>query len=119
MTLTSTPRFEGLLGRLFDVADRASRALLERATVFCVPNMNPDGSAAGFLRTNAAGANLNREWLDPTAAFSPEVLCVRDAMDESGMDLMLDIHVDEGTPYNCACAAAIAASAHLHILALP
>jgi murein tripeptide amidase MpaA len=33
--------------------------------------MNPDGSVRGNLRTNAAGANLNREWLNPTHGTQP------------------------------------------------
>ena len=36
--------------------------------------MNPDGSYRGHLRTNACGANLNREWKTPTLEKSPEVL---------------------------------------------
>ena len=36
-----------------------ARVLLERAVFYVVPNMNPDGSALGNLRTNAAGANLS------------------------------------------------------------
>lgn len=47
-----------------------------------VPNMNPDGSWRGHLRTNAAGANLNREWAAPSAQRSPEVLLVRTKMDQ-------------------------------------
>ena len=35
--------------------------------------MNPDGAAAGNLRTNSVGANLNREWADPSEGQSPEV----------------------------------------------
>ena len=38
-----------------------------------IPNMNPDGSYRGHLRTNASGANLNREWKEPTLEKSPEV----------------------------------------------
>jgi len=91
---------EGFVDRLLDGDDPAVRALLERATVSCVPMMNPDGAARGYLRTNACGANLNREWEAPTADRSPEVLCVRDAMDASGVDLCLDVHGDEGLPYN-------------------
>jgi len=64
-----------------------------------VPNMNPDGAIRGNLRTNAAGANLNREWREPTLARSPEVLLVRQAMEASGVDLFLDIHGDEALPY--------------------
>ena len=37
--------------------------------------MNPDGSYRGHLRTNASGANLNREWKKPTLEHSPEVNC--------------------------------------------
>jgi murein tripeptide amidase MpaA len=61
--------------------------------------MNPDGSVLGNLRTNAAGANLNREWLAPTPARSPEVLAVRDAMHATGCAAFFDIHGDEALPY--------------------
>jgi murein tripeptide amidase MpaA len=62
--------------------------------------MNPDGSRRGHLRTNAVGANLNREWHAPTAERSPEVLCVRNAMDETGVDFAMDVHGDEAIPAN-------------------
>ena len=42
-----------------------------------VPNMNPDGSYRGHLRTNAKGANLNREWKKPTQEYSPEASLAR------------------------------------------
>jgi murein tripeptide amidase MpaA len=90
---------EGLLERLQDTADPASRALLARCVVRIVPNMNPDGSVRGNLRTNAAGANLNREWSAPALERSPEVLCVRAAMQRHGVDAFLDVHGDEGLPY--------------------
>lgn len=90
---------EGFLARLLDRDDPVARALLQRARVHVVPNMNPDGSRRGHLRTNAAGANLNREWLEPTMARSPEVFVVRDRMLETGVDLCLDVHGDEELPY--------------------
>ena len=90
---------EGMLERLLDPADPVARGLLERAVLYVVPNMNPDGSVRGNLRTNAAGANLNREWLAPSAERSPEVLCVRTAMQATGVDAFLDVHGDEGLPY--------------------
>jgi murein tripeptide amidase MpaA len=62
--------------------------------------MNPDGSRRGHLRTNAVGVNLNREWHAPTAEKSPEVLCVRNAMDENGVDFAMDVHGDEAIPAN-------------------
>jgi murein tripeptide amidase MpaA len=62
--------------------------------------MNPDGSCRGHLRTNAVGVNLNREWANPSAEKSPEVLCVRDEMDRTGVHFAMDIHGDEAIPAN-------------------
>ncbi len=90
---------EGLLARLLDWQDPTARALLDQATFYIVPNMNPDGSVLGNLRTNAAGANLNREWQQPSLETSPEVYYVREKMHEIGVDLFLDIHGDESIPY--------------------
>jgi murein tripeptide amidase MpaA len=91
---------EGFLERLLDVDDPVSRVLLAKCVFHIVPNMNPDGSVRGNLRTNAACANLNREWQTPTLARSPEVFLVRQKMLEIGVDLCLDAHGDEGLPYN-------------------
>jgi len=90
---------EGMLERLLDPADPIARRVLERAVVYIVPNMNPDGSVGGNLRTNAAGANLNREWLEPSRERSPEVFHVRAAMQATGIDAFLDVHGDEALPY--------------------
>jgi murein tripeptide amidase MpaA len=89
---------EGALERLTDPADPVARKLRQLATFHIVPNMNPDGSARGHLRTNAAGVNLNREWQAPSAEKSPEVLCVLAAMDKAGCHLALDVHGDESIP---------------------
>lgn len=89
---------EGALERLCDEQDAVARLLRQKATIHLVPNMNPDGSRRGHLRTNAAGVNLNREWHDPTMARSPEVLLVRNAMDESGVTFAMDVHGDEAIP---------------------
>jgi murein tripeptide amidase MpaA len=89
---------EGVLEMLTDPADPHARALLQKCQFHVVPNMNPDGSFRGHLRTNYAGTNLNREWHEPTAEKSPEVLCVRNAMDESGVDFAIDAHGDEAIP---------------------
>jgi murein tripeptide amidase MpaA len=91
---------EGFIDRLLDEDDAVARALLEQAVFYIVPNMNPDGSIRGNLRTNAAGANLNREWENPSPERSPEVYFVREWMDEIGVDLCLDVHGDEALPYN-------------------
>ena len=90
---------EGALQALTDPHDPVARALRQKATFHIVPNMNPDGSRRGHLRTNAAGTNLNREWHAPTVDKSPEVLCVRDRMDETGVDFAIDVHGDEAIPY--------------------
>lgn len=91
---------EGFLERLLDADDPVAKVLLARCVFHVVPNMNPDGSVRGNLRTNAAGANLNREWLEPSMARSPEVFLVRQHMQHTGVDLCLDAHGDEAIPYN-------------------
>ena len=91
---------EGFLARLTDRADPVARVLLAQCVFHVVPNMNPDGAVRGNLRTNAAGANLNREWAAPSLETSPEVFLVRQAMQQTGVDLFLDAHGDEGLPYN-------------------
>jgi murein tripeptide amidase MpaA len=87
-------------GALDWLTDGRSTALLERATIHVVPNMNPDGTRRGHLRTNAAGVNLNREWHAPTPELSPEVLCVLREMDATGVDVAIDVHGDEAIPAN-------------------
>jgi murein tripeptide amidase MpaA len=87
-------------GALEWLATPGAAALLEKATVHVVPNMNPDGTRRGHLRTNAAGVNLNREWHAPTPDRSPEVLCVRNAMDKTGCVFAMDVHGDEAIAAN-------------------
>ena len=89
---------EGALEVLTDPADPVARTLRSRCCVHLVPNCNPDGSRRGHLRTNAIGTNLNREWDTPSAEKSPEVLAIRNAMDESGVDFAMDVHGDEAIP---------------------
>ena len=91
---------EGLLERLLDEDDGVARQLLDKAIFYVVPNMNPDGSVRGHLRTNAKGVNLNREWASPSMEMSPEVYLVKQKMLETGVDLFLDVHGDEALPYN-------------------
>ena len=91
---------EGFLERLLDEDDAVSRVLLQRCVFHVLPHMNPDGAVRGNLRTNAAGANLNREWQAPSMENSPEVFLVRQKMLEIGVDLCLDAHGDEALAYN-------------------
>lgn len=90
---------EGALDCLTDPADPVGRRLRALCRFHVVPNANPDGSVRGHLRTNAAGVNLNREWAQPSAERSPEVLAIRDAMDASGVDFAMDVHGDEAIPH--------------------
>ena len=91
---------EGALEVLTDPADPVARVLRQKCRLHLVPNCNPDGSRRGHLRTNACGANLNREWDAPTAERSPEVLAIRNAMDETGVDFAIDVHGDEAIAAN-------------------
>jgi murein tripeptide amidase MpaA len=91
---------EGALEKLLDGADPVARVLRQKATFHIVPNMNPDGSRRGHLRTNAAGINLNREWHEPSAQRSPEVLHVRSEMDRTGVHFAIDVHGDEAIAAN-------------------
>ncbi len=91
---------EGALDKLLDPADPIARTLRERCTLHIVPNMNPDGTRRGHLRTNAVGINLNREWHAPSAEKSPEVLAVLAEMDRTGVDFAMDVHGDEAIPHN-------------------
>ncbi|MGB3470703.1 MAG: M14-type cytosolic carboxypeptidase [Erythrobacter sp.] len=91
---------EGALECLTDPTDPVARGLLKHCRLHIVPNCNPDGSARGHLRTNAAGTNLNREWADPTPEKSPEVFAIRNRMDETGVDFAMDVHGDEAIPAN-------------------
>lgn len=96
---------QGFLDRLLDPSDSVACKLRETATFYVVPNMNPDGSIRGHLRTNACGANLNREWGNtgdyeaPTMERSPEVFKTLQKIDITGCDLFVDVHGDEETPH--------------------
>ena len=94
---------EGLIDRLLDENDNLVDRLLDKAVFYIVPNMNPDGSTRGNFRTNVAGRDLNREWRDPSAQASPEIVCVKSTIQDTGVDMFLDIHGEECAP----CAFAI------------
>jgi len=90
---------EGALQRLTDDQDAIARDLRQWGTFHLIPNLNPDGSRRGHLRTNAIGVNLNREWHAPTPERSPEVVAALAAMDRTGVDFAMDVHGDEAIPY--------------------
>jgi murein tripeptide amidase MpaA len=102
---------EGLLTRVLGLdasgkTDDLVKQLLTKYTFYIVPCMCVDGVVRGHLRTNGCGANLNREWATkrfykaPTLERSPEVYAVLQKMDETGVDLFLDVHGDEELPFN-------------------
>lgn len=90
---------DGLMHSLLDSDNPTGKRLLDNANFYIVPNMNPDGSVRGHLRTNAVGVNLNREWQNPSLEKSPEVFHVVQKMKETGVDLFYDVHGDEALPY--------------------
>jgi murein tripeptide amidase MpaA len=90
---------EAAIDRLLDEDDAVARQLRDRFVFYCVPMMNPDGVARGNHRTNAAGLDLNRQWMKPDHAACPEVFLVRRALLEGGADFFLDAHGDEDIPY--------------------
>jgi murein tripeptide amidase MpaA len=91
---------EGALEMLSDSTDPCAVGLRTAATFHIVPNMNPDGSRAGHLRTNGAGMDLNRQWAAPSLENSPEVFCVLREMDRTGVHFAIDVHGDETIPAN-------------------
>jgi murein tripeptide amidase MpaA len=90
---------EGALEMLTDPTDPVAQTLREKTTLHIIPNMNPDGSRRGHLRTNAAGVNLNREWHAPSLDRSPEVFHTLARMDRTGVAFAMDVHGDESIPH--------------------
>ena len=91
---------EGFLERLVDEHDPVAKKIRDEVTFYVIPNINPDGSKRGHLRTNAKGVNLNREWNKASMENSPEVYLCLEAMTKYGMDFHFDVHGDENLPYN-------------------
>jgi murein tripeptide amidase MpaA len=89
---------EGFIRQLLETSNEATQQLLDQATIYVVPNMNPDGSANGNLRANANGVDLNRVWHEPNDE-SIEVKVVVDAIAETGCDYFIDMHGDETRPF--------------------
>lgn len=90
---------EGFLDALLDPGNAAARTLLEKATLYVVPNMNPDGTRRGLHRTNAGGVNLNQQWEEPSREKAPEVFHVLERMHRTGLAFGLDVHGDEELPF--------------------
>ncbi|MFA7893043.1 M14 family metallopeptidase [Pseudomonas putida] len=89
---------EGLIDRL-QAGDATVQQLLERADLYLIPNMNPDGAFLGHLRTNYAGKDLNRAWQDANVELTPEVFFAQAQMKQHGVDAFIDVHGDEEIPH--------------------
>src|SRR3546814_16624143 len=63
---------EGALEQLTDPADPNARSLRQKCRFHIVPNMNPDGSRRGHLRTHYAGVHPNRDRKDTGIASCGE-----------------------------------------------
>ncbi|MCP4324558.1 MAG: carboxypeptidase family protein, partial [Alteromonadales bacterium] len=61
---------DGLINHLLS-QDSNTHRLLDKATFYIVPNMNPDGGIKGNHRTNSRGLNLNRQWHAPSKHLCP------------------------------------------------
>ncbi|MCA0458723.1 MAG: hypothetical protein LCI00_32515 [Chloroflexi bacterium] len=91
---------DGLMRRLADGQDELVKQLFEAdIAFFCIPNVNPDGSAFGNLRANAAGIDLNRDWKQGVEPKSVEVGAILRVMEAEGVDFFYDIHGDEASQY--------------------
>ncbi|PWB32405.1 hypothetical protein DCO48_13790 [Pseudomonas sp. SDI] len=89
---------EGVIDRL-QHNDAGVQALLAKADLYLIPNMNPDGAFRGHLRTNFKGKDLNRAWQDASIDSTPEVFFAKQQMKLHGVDLFLDAHGDEEIPH--------------------
>jgi len=85
-----------LLGFVDELAKSSQRqkAFLERFNVLIVPNLNPDGVAAGNWRHNSKGIDLNRDWGKFTQIETQRVKTKLDAILTGSQRLVfaLDFH---------------------------
>lgn len=82
---------EAMLGLIEDLAfsiDEQTNDLLSKVSIYVVPMVNPDG-ADRYLRRNANGVDLNRDWLKLS---QPETRCVCRAINEVNPDVLIDQH---------------------------
>ena len=82
---------EAMLNMIEDLVldnDKNAGDLLSKVSFYIVPMMNPDG-ADSYVRRNANRADLNRDWLNLS---QPETICVRQAINSAGPDVIIDEH---------------------------
>jgi hypothetical protein len=89
-----------LIHELSQTIDSHHRALLSRAVIIWIPVVNPDGFVRS-TRTNANGADLNRDWEDLT---QPETIAVSGLISSFRPQVIVDEHewsVDQPKMTNC------------------
>ena len=88
--------FDGVLAFLLREHDPRARRLRERFVFKLVPMLNPDGVARGHYRSDTRGVNLNRVYLDPSAARHPTVHAahevVRQHLSHGELMWYIDLH---------------------------
>lgn len=84
----TTEAMLSLITQLVQRDDPQTADLLSKVTFYIVPMVNPDG-ADSFVRRNAGGVDLNRDWLDLS---QPETAAVRARIDEICPDVLIDQH---------------------------
>lgn len=58
-----------------------------------IPMLNPDGVIYGNFRTNLAGFDLNRQWLEPNRWMHPEVYFAKKMINSlERLAFVLDLH---------------------------
>ncbi|MBL8585018.1 MAG: succinylglutamate desuccinylase/aspartoacylase family protein [Rhizobiaceae bacterium] len=80
---------EGFVGSLL-----RRRRLTPGTRFHVVPVANPGGMLKGHLRTNPQGQDPNRHWRPSDAGGCPEVATLLRAMENHGVDLLIDVHTD-------------------------
>ena len=96
----STEAALGLLRRLATGGDPALRQSLSHVTLYFVPMVNPDGADVN-ARSNALGADLNRDW---GVFHQPETRAVARAARLLRPNLVIDAHNWDGNDeYNADC----------------
>jgi|GEM_PF-174541 len=95
--------FEGMVRFLLSV-DPAARDLRSRYVFKLMPTLDPDGVAAGGVRFNRNGYDLNRNWDLDDAAQMPEIAAAKKAMEQwiaggNSIDFFLTLHNTESADY--------------------
>lgn len=71
----------------------SDKKLLKKYEFIVIPMINPDGVIYGNFRTNAAGFDLNRQWLEPNRWLHPEVYFLnRLILGVKNIEFCLDFH---------------------------